>query len=166
MAVQIRDFEALDLERMIQITVEAFEGVSIDRNIEVLFGRINGRDWRWRKQRQIELDAQRGAVFVADIAGRLAGYITTWVDAEAGIGYIPNLAVDAEYRNQGVGRRLIEHALDYFRARRLMHARIETLDQNAVGQTLYPSCGFVEVARQIHYSMPLGSDGPAAARKK
>jgi hypothetical protein len=34
-------------------------------------------------------------------------------------------------------------------------AKIETLDQNPVGQALYPSLGFKEVARQIHYAMRL-----------
>ena len=34
-------------------------------------------------------------------------------------------------------------------------AKIETLDQNPVGQALYPSLGFTEVARQIHYAMRL-----------
>ena len=32
---------------------------------------------------------------------------------------------------------------------------IETLDQNGPGQHLFPSCGFVEVARQLHFAMPL-----------
>ena len=34
--------------------------------------------------------------------------------------------------------------------------RIETLACNPIGKYLYPSCGFQEVARQIHYVMPLG----------
>ena len=34
-------------------------------------------------------------------------------------------------------------------------AKIETLEQNAVGQALYPRAGFKEVARQIHYAMRL-----------
>ena len=34
-------------------------------------------------------------------------------------------------------------------------AKIETLDQNPIGQKLYPSLGFREVARQIHYAMRL-----------
>ena len=34
-------------------------------------------------------------------------------------------------------------------------AKIETLEQNPIGQTLYPSLGFVEVARQIHYALRL-----------
>ena len=34
-------------------------------------------------------------------------------------------------------------------------AKIETLVQNPVGSHLYPSVGFQEVARQIHFAMPL-----------
>jgi ribosomal protein S18 acetylase RimI-like enzyme len=32
---------------------------------------------------------------------------------------------------------------------------IETMGSNPVGQSLYPSCGFKEVARQIHYAQRL-----------
>ena len=56
---------------------------------------------------------------------------------------------------RGIGRRLIEHALQHFRGAGLTHARIETLEQNPVGQKLYPSLGFREIARQIHYGMRL-----------
>ena len=65
-------------------------------------------------------------------------------------------AVDAEHRGAGIGRKLIEFALDHFRSLGLKYARIETLDQNPAGQKLYPSFGFREIARQIHYGMPLG----------
>jgi len=141
-----------------EITVEAFEPVSIDRNMEEQTGGpINGRDWRWRKAKHIEDDARREpeGIFVAEQDGGIVGYITTWHDREAGVGNIPNLAVTAECRGQGVGRQLIEHALDHFRKLGLAYARIETLEQNPVGQSLYPSLGFREIARQIHYGMPL-----------
>ncbi len=65
------------------------------------------------------------------------------------------MVVAPERRGQGLGRQLITHALDYFRSLGLTHAKIETLDQNAIGQHLYPACGFVEVARQIHYVIAL-----------
>jgi hypothetical protein len=39
-------------------------------------------------------------------------------------------------------------------------AKIETLEQNLIGRHLYPSLGFVEVARQIHYAMPLPEKPP------
>ena len=90
-------------------------------------------------------------VFVAEDEGQIAGYITTWQDRAAGIGHIPNLAVAPSHRNQGLGRTLIEHALNHFRAAGLTHAKIETLAQNAIGNHLYPSLGFIEVARQVHF---------------
>jgi len=34
-------------------------------------------------------------------------------------------------------------------------AQIETMASNAIGQHLYPSCGFKEVGRQVHYAMKL-----------
>jgi ribosomal protein S18 acetylase RimI-like enzyme len=140
-----------------QITVEAFAGVSIDRRIEEMFGEINGHDWRWRKARQIDDDVARDpqGVFVAEDAGRIIGYITTWIDKEAGIGFIPNLAVDKNCRGQGLGRRLILIALSQFHQQGIRYARIETLAHNEVGQHLYPSCGFQEITRQIHYCLCL-----------
>jgi len=48
--------------------------------------------------------------------------VSTRVDRESGKGRIPNLAVTAAFRGQGLGRRLIEHALDYFRREGLAYA--------------------------------------------
>jgi len=157
MEVTIRPYQPADLSRIKAITVAAFDGVSIDRNIEDQFGEINGHNWQWRKARHIDFDVERDAAgtFVAEAGATLVGYITTFSDHAAGIGHIPNLAVDASQRGQGLGRKLIQHALDYFRQQGLTHARIETLDQNQIGQSLYPSLGFREVARQIHYCLRL-----------
>ena len=149
----IRPFRADDLLTLKRITVEAFSGVSIDEGMERLYGAIHGHDWRWRKARHLDDDVARDAsgIFVAEVDGRVVGGITTWQDREAGIGHIPNVAVEANYRGQGLGRSLIEHALQHFRDSGLTHAKIETLEQNEVGQHLYTSLGFREVARQIHF---------------
>jgi len=153
----IRPYRTSDKSAIVQLTIDAFAPVSIDRNIEVRFGLVGGHDWRWRKGRQVarELDQNPGGCFVAEDAGQLCGYITTVVDSESGMGWIPNLAVAASHRGAGIGRALILHALRYFKQLGLTHARIETLEQNPIGQHLYPRCGFVEVARQIHYCCSL-----------
>ena len=153
----IRPFRPDDLPALREITVEAFDGVSIDQNMEREFGPIRGRDWTWRKARHIDHDAGRdpAGIFVLQMDDRTVGDISTWQDTEAGIGFIPNFGIRAEYRGRGLGRRLIEHALDHFRQCGLTHARIETLDQNPIGNHLYPSVGFREVARQVHFAMEL-----------
>jgi len=151
--MHIRPYRPTDLPHLKSLTIEGFVGVSIDHGIEEQFGTIKGHDWRWRKSRHIEVDVARDAagVFVAEEDGQVVGYVTTWKDAEAGIGNIPNLAVAASHRNRGLGRTLLEHALAHFRSAGLTHAKIETLAQNAIGNHLYPSLGFVEVARQVHF---------------
>jgi ribosomal protein S18 acetylase RimI-like enzyme len=151
--MHIRTFRPGDLPALKAITVAAFDGVSIDQGIEREFGLVSGHDWRWRKARHLDDDAARDpqGIFVAEHAGQVVGYITTWQDREAGIGHIPNLAITADFRGHGLGRQLIEHALSHFRACGLSHAKIETLVQNEVGNHLYRSLGFREVARQIHF---------------
>jgi ribosomal protein S18 acetylase RimI-like enzyme len=63
--------------------------------------------------------------------------------------------VDAVARSGGIGRALIAHALEYLRREGMECAVIETMANNPVGQHLYPSCGFVETGRQIHFARRL-----------
>ncbi len=154
---KIRPFREEDRDRLVSITVEAFEPVSIDRNIEAQYGPVAGRTWQERKAADVVQDTQvqPEGVFVAVRDGDVLGYITTRIDRFTRIGRIPNLAVDATCRGEGIGSALIEHALGYLREQGMTLAKIETLVQNERGQALYPRFGFREVARQIHYVMPL-----------
>lgn len=140
-----------------RITLEGFEGIAIDENVEKQLGILSGHDWRWRKARQVDEDCEANptGVFVAAEGERVLGYISTRIDRDSGKGRIPNLAVDKQARGQGIGRQLVEHALDYFRREGMSFAMIETMANNPVGQHLYPSCGFVEAGRQIHYATKL-----------
>jgi ribosomal protein S18 acetylase RimI-like enzyme len=156
----IRPFQHADLSRIQEITVNSFEHVSIDQNIEREFGLVAGKDWRTRKALDVTRDCQvqPEGVFVAEEEGEVAGYVTCRLDRETGIGRIPNLAVDERHRGSGTGSALIRHALEWMREQGMAMAKIETLVQNERGQALYPRFGFREVARQIHYVMPL-TDG-------
>lgn len=153
----IRPYRSGDLDVIKELTVESFGGVALDQNVEQVLGILHGHDWRWRKARHIDEDAAADAagIFVAEAQGRVVGYITTRLDRDAGKGRIPNLAVSAEFRGHGLGRRLIEHALDYFRREGMQYAMIETMAQNEIGHHLYTACGFEEVGRQIHFARRL-----------
>jgi ribosomal protein S18 acetylase RimI-like enzyme len=155
--MKIRLYQPGDVDELKRITIEGFEGIAIDQNVERSLGIVGAHDWRWRKARHVDEDiaANPDGVFVAEEAGRVLGYISTRLDRESHKGRIPNLAVDKTARGRGIGRQLIEHALDYFRRERMAFAMIETMVNNPVGQHLYPSCGFVEAGRQIHYATKL-----------
>ncbi|MGI8601916.1 MAG: GNAT family N-acetyltransferase [Verrucomicrobiales bacterium] len=153
----VRTARPADLDAIKRLTVEAFVEVTLEHNLEQALGILHGHDWRWRKARHLDDDfaANPAGIFVVEAEGAIVGYVTTLVDHEAGKGRIPNLAVAADFRGQGLGKHLIERALEYFRSEGLSYATIETMAQNAVGQHLYPACGFVEVARQVHFARRL-----------
>ena len=150
----IRPYQSTDLDTLKHITATCFVAVSIDRNIEARFGTIGGHDWQFPKLRHIDDDVageKALGVFVWEEAGEVVGYITTRVDRHSKIGGIPNIAVLPQTQGRGIGRKLLEHGIDYLRSAGMECARIETLAQNAIGSHLYPALGFEEVAQQIHY---------------
>lgn len=155
---RLRIYRPDDLPRLQEITAETFGAVSIDNNMERLLGTFGTGDWKTRKVAAIAEDCRLqpdGVFVVEDGEGAVVGYVTTRLNPTSGIGWIPNLAVDPAHQGRGLGRGLLERAIAFFRERGMEVAKIETLEQNPIGQSLYPSLGFVEVARQIHYAMRL-----------
>lgn len=158
MPITIRPYSESDRERLKDITAAAFPGSSIDKLIEEKYGVLNDTSWTVRKRKAIDADcdANPDGIFIAeDEGGAIVGYITTRLWDEIKMGWIPNLAVDPSCQGQGIGRLLLERAKEYFRESGMTHAKLETLAINEVGQHLYPSVGFEELVRQIHYTMEL-----------
>lgn len=153
----VRTYKPEDLDKIKEITVICFEGVSIDHNIEKAFGQFAKTDWKSRKAAHMDDDAAVNpeGIFVWEQNGEVIGYITTRLFHDALIGQIPNISVLPGHQGKGIGKALMKAAFDYFESQGMKVAKIETLDQNDIGQNFYPSTGFQEVARQIHYAMPL-----------
>lgn len=155
--VLIRICQPADLPTLRRITVESFGSVALEQMLEHKFGTWNDRDWKARKAEHIDDDvaACPEGCFVAERGGEILGYITLRLDHRNAKGRIPNLAVVESARGLGLGRRLIQHAVDFMRSQGMGLAQIETMASNTIGQHLYPSCGFEEVGRQVHYAMKL-----------
>ncbi|MFH1086219.1 MAG: GNAT family N-acetyltransferase [Chloroflexota bacterium] len=60
--------------------------------------------------------------------------------------HVETLAVDAAYRGQGIGTRLLEAAIARARQRGYAAARLEVVDTNAGARRLYERLGFVAIA--------------------
>ena len=54
-------------------------GVSYQKNLTFTFGRIGDMDWKERKMSHIDDDTEVNSdgIFVAEVDGEIAGYITT-----------------------------------------------------------------------------------------
>ena len=153
----IREVKSLDHEHIERITLGVFGPATFEKNVEPIYGLVGGRDWKWRKMRHLvsDLADPEGRCLVAVIDGVVVGYVTMKLDVDAGIGLIPNLAVDAEFAGIGIGKQLIESAIRVMAQAGMELARIETLEQNHIGQHLYPKLGFTEFARQIYFAKDL-----------
>ncbi|MDZ7373809.1 MAG: GNAT family N-acetyltransferase [candidate division KSB1 bacterium] len=162
--LRIRSFRESDREAVVAITLLAFPGVAIDHAIEERFGTVGGLTWQDRKRRDIErdLDLHAPHTLVAEMEGRVVGYVTSHPDPLSRIGWIPNLAIHPEYQGRGIGRELLEAALEQFRRLGMALAKIETLAHNERALHLYQELGFVEVARQVHLVRPLERSEPGA----
>ena len=155
--IQIQPATASDLEIVIQLTLESFEQVSVESNIESEFGIINGMSWQDRKADHIQRDFRDpdGRILLAKNDGQTIGFVSIRLNRKSKIGVIANLAVAKIARNGGIGRALIRAAIDEMKSESMELARIETLAQNDIGQSLYPKLGFREIARQIYYCQSL-----------
>jgi ribosomal protein S18 acetylase RimI-like enzyme len=155
--VTIRPYEPTDLETIKRLTIEGFVGVGVDYLIEQRWPGESPLSWGERKWRGTERDVTGHPewCFVAELDGRVVGYITTTISEVVKQGHVNDMAVEARLRGRGIGRKLILYALDVFRQHHLTIARIETLSGNAIGAHLYPSVGFELITTQNHYAMRL-----------
>jgi streptothricin acetyltransferase len=81
-------------------------------------------------------------IFFAEADGKLAGRIKMlrWWNRFA---YVEDLVVNPEYRGLGIGRRLLEHGIQWARENDYPGVMLETQDDNVPACTLYQSSGLV-----------------------
>ncbi len=159
-ALTIRPYHHSDEGRVKQLTILSFDGVSIDQNFDKLVGWNRSPGWEERKWAgSVEvLTSSPENSFVAELDEHVVGYVSCTISLSSRVGRIVDLAVGDGHRRQGIASRLIEAALESFRNKGMIIAKIETLQQNRASQGLYPKFGFKKVADQIHYMMELAPE--------
>ena len=153
----IRVARPQDLKIVQQLICDSFVEISVDKSIDDWLGPVGGEDWRTRLARRVGRDfaLKNCRAFVWEESGEIVGYIGALLNNEPKVGWIRHVAVHPEYQSRGIGRALLSAALDVFRKAGMRMARIETGDNNATAQHLYPKLGFTEVSRQVYYAMKL-----------
>lgn len=79
----------------------------------------------------------------------LAGYLCFWLfEGEA---HVLNLAVHSQYRQQGIGSRLIRVAMDYWKKAGVVSVFLEVRESNEPARRLYEQIGFRMITRRSKY---------------
>ncbi len=100
---------------------------------------------------------------VATLATRLIGYGVMSVGA--GEAHILNLCIDAAFRCQGIGRRMLDYLLDRGAAAGMSEAFLEVRPSNTAAIRLYLSLGFDQVGMRRGYYQAVGGREDAAVLK-
>jgi ribosomal-protein-alanine N-acetyltransferase len=98
-------------------------------------------------RRETKLHFSRSIALRLD--GRLAGFAIWWQAADEA--QIANIAVHADHRRRGYGRRLLRRLLDDAAARGLARVTLEVRDNNAEAVRLYEQFQFRVTGRRPNY---------------
>ena len=108
----------------------------------------------WSEESYLEMNKNKSYLFLQEeIDGKLAGFILLMdvVDAAE----IIRVAVLPEYREMGIGTKLIEKAVEEIMKKGMEDIFLEVRESNSNAIKLYNKCGFEECGvRKNYYSNP------------
>lgn len=138
----------LSLKTMV---IEAFEPITWQKQLDQDFGPLNGRDWRERWSARLDNIFKTQIVLVGESSGRLAAMASATFDRDAALGFIDVLAVSCEFQGHGLGKLMLRGMIEHLKSLGCQFVNLDCLTDNDVGNSLYKSEGFVEVARHIRW---------------
>ena len=99
------------------------------------------------------------AVFVAELDGSIVGYCyagvepLSWKELRDEAGFIHDLALDPSARRRGVGKALVDAAIEWFRERNQARVMLWTSPANDAARQLFEQSGFrptmIEMTREL-----------------
>jgi GNAT superfamily N-acetyltransferase len=128
--VRIRRFETSDAVAVVDLSLRAWAPVHVSIR-EALGPEINDAlqpDWRAKQRLDVEevLVTTTNNVWVAEVDGRVAGFVAVRIHDDRRIGEIEMLAVDPPRQGAGIGTALTKWALDWIKATGISVAMVGT----------------------------------------
>jgi ribosomal protein S18 acetylase RimI-like enzyme len=153
-----RPYTADDLDRVIEITLAAWEPVFASF-LDLLGTRIFNTvypDWRAEKIQQLtsQCSLEHGeTIFVAVLNGKVVGYAVTYCNHKTTIGEISHNAVDPTYQNQGIATEMYARCLDEMKAKGMTCAHVSTGgdSSHAPARRAYEKAGFDRFIPSVNY---------------
>jgi ribosomal protein S18 acetylase RimI-like enzyme len=157
----LRTAGAEDIERLCEIAVAAWQPIFENRRNLVgpdIFEAL-WKDWSESKAGQLReaFESNPENFWVAEIDGRIAGFITFSVDRGRKLGTISNNAVAPEMQGRGLATWMYRRVLDEFRRQGLRYATVRTgLDEaHAPARRAYEKAGFSRSLPSLDYYLEI-----------
>lgn len=158
MNLQIRPISKDAVEEVVQLSLLAWEPV-FDSFKEILGSKIFSTlfpDWRAHQRKHIERvcrDDPEAIVWVAEVDGKVVGFIAYYLKTEEETGEVYFLAVHPEYQNQEIGTRLNNFVLEKMKEAGMKLAMVGTGGDasHAPARRSYEKVGYVGLPNVIYY---------------
>jgi ribosomal protein S18 acetylase RimI-like enzyme len=158
MDLRIRPVTNVDIEAVVELSLLAWEPVFQS------FRQIMGPtiydfiypDWRAMQSRDVAKICEPGGkllVWVAEVEGKVVGFIAYKLDGETKTGEVEYLAVHPEYQNLGIGTELNNFALDKMKSSGMKLAVVGTGGDpgHAPARRSYEKAGFRPLPQVRYY---------------
>lgn len=141
--MRIRRAENGDIKDLVEVYLQGYKGLEeySYTHSEDVQAYLN-----WLFRRDV------AGIWVAEEEGKIVGFIASdgnWFSKREGkvVGAIHELVILPEYRNKGIGKALVQKAIEYFKSRGLDTAELWVGDKNTQALEFYKSLGFEEKDR-------------------
>ncbi|HCO39572.1 MAG TPA: N-acetyltransferase [Aquificaceae bacterium] len=141
--MRIRRAENGDIKDLIEVYLQGYKGLEeySYTHPEDVQAYLN-----WLFRRDV------AGIWVAEEDGKIVGFVASdgnWFSKREGkvVGAIHELVILPEYRNKGIGKALVQKAIEYFKSRGLDTAELWVGDKNTQALEFYKSLGFEEKDR-------------------
>ena len=152
MALAFRPAQLADYPALEQLTLESFEPITWLRKIDERFGPLNGLDWRerWRARFCHAFNTQR--VLLGEAGGPRGGLRQRHARRRrAPRLHRPARGGPRASRATATAARCCAACCEYFKSEGAEHVHLECLADNDVGNALYRSEGFEDLAHSVHW---------------
>ena len=139
---KIRPIHLDDLERVIEIEENSFPN-PWDQSIFFQLALGSGR-----------YPVDEDTVVIMDVIGKkgsVTGYVVWEEYGEENHGHVLNLAVHAEYRQRGIGQKLLSHSFSSMKSSGIETCELEVRESNHWARHLYENAGMIAVDRRVGY---------------
>lgn len=149
MQALIREFNQADESQVIDLSLRAWAPVheSMERVMgQEIFDRLHDGGWRRIQEEDVRatLTDEQAKVWVAEVGGRVAGFVSAVLGRQSQLGVVSMLAVDPDHQNRGIGTALTETATHWLRESGMRVAMVETGGDpgHAPGRRAYEKAGY------------------------
>jgi len=136
------------------------EMMAFHEALDPRFERASDGEERFAEFLRASLANEKWLLVVADDGGTLVGYGMAAVSErppvlkERRMGLVSDLAVSAAYRRRGIGRRLVDEMMRWFREQGLQHAEVNVATCNPLATAFWRSVRFGDYLERRRREVP------------